>query len=285
MARKQPVKGVQTTMADEETMTADAAMDADDTKKKKKGKDKGGEGEQEGLGSKILSAIIIIAIIIIWLAIFALLIKYDVGGFGSTVLRPVLKDVPVINRILPDVADETTAEEQAYPYNNLSEAMDRINELEGELAAAKSTNSTNANYVAGLEKEVQRLKTFEQNQLAFETEKDEFDKDVVFNDKAPDIEEYRKYYEEIDPDNAAKLYKEVLEQQQVTENVKVLADKYANMKPANAAAILNGMTGDLDLVAQILETMDSKKAALILGAMDTNVAAKVTKKMSLDTTK
>lgn len=285
MARKQPVKGVQTTMADEETMTADAAMDADDTKKKKKGKDKGGEGEQEGLGSKILSAIIIIAIIIIWLAIFALLIKYDVGGFGSTVLRPVLKDVPVINRILPDVADETTAEEQAYPYNNLSEAMDRINELEGELAAAKSTNSTNANYVAGLEKEVQRLKTFEQNQLAFETEKDEFDKDVVFNDKAPDIEEYRKYYEEIDPDNAAKLYKEVLEQQQVTENVKALADKYANMKPANAAAILNGMTGDLDLVAQILETMDSKKAALILGAMDTNVAAKVTKKMSLDTTK
>lgn len=284
MARKQPVKGVQTTMADEETMTADAAMDADDTKKKKKGKDKGGEGEQEGLGSKILSAIIIIAIIIIWLAIFALLIKYDVGGFGSTVLRPVLKDVPVINRILPDVADETTAEEQAYPYNNLSEAMDRINELEGELAAAKSTNSTNANYVAGLEKEVQRLKTFEQNQLAFETEKDEFDKDVVFNDKAPDIEEYRKYYEEIDPDNAAKLYKEVLEQQQVTENVKALADKYANMKPANAAAILNGMTGDLDLVAQILETMDSKKAALILGAMDTNVAAKVTKKMSLDTT-
>ena len=57
---------------------------------------------------------------------------------------------------------------------------------------------------------------------------------------------------------------------------------FAAMKPANAAAIFNGMTGDLDLVTQILETMDSKKAALILAAMDTNMAEKVTKKMSLD---
>ena len=27
--------------------------------------------------------------------------KMDVGGFGSNVLTPILKDVPVINKILP----------------------------------------------------------------------------------------------------------------------------------------------------------------------------------------
>jgi flagellar motility protein MotE (MotC chaperone) len=269
-------------MADN-AMTA-GEIPADEETKKRMKKDKGAakEEDDEGLGSKILSFIIILAIIVIWLAIFGLLIKYDVGGFGSTVLRPVLKDVPVVNRILPEVSDETTAAENSYPYNNLSEAMERINELETELAAAKGTNTSNANYVAGLEKEIQRLKTFEQNQLAFEAEKDAFDRDVVFNDKAPDIEEYKKFYESIDPDNAAELYKEVIEQLQTTEQIKKQAEMFAAMKPANAAAIFNGMTGDLDLVTQILETMDSKKAALILAAMDTNMAEKVTKKMSLD---
>ena len=43
-------------------------------------------------------------IILIWLAIIVLLIKCDVGGFGSSVLAPVLKDVPYVNKILPDSA-------------------------------------------------------------------------------------------------------------------------------------------------------------------------------------
>ena len=45
-------------------------------------------------GMKGTGVLIIILIIISWLSIMALLIKCDVGGFGSGVLRPVLKDVP-----------------------------------------------------------------------------------------------------------------------------------------------------------------------------------------------
>ena len=56
------------------------------------------EDEESGGFSVVLVTILIV---IIWLAILALLIKLDVGGFGSEVLTPVLKDVPVVNKILP----------------------------------------------------------------------------------------------------------------------------------------------------------------------------------------
>ena len=68
------------------------------------------DDEEEG-GGGILVGIVVFMIILVWLAILALIIKMDVGGFGSTVLYPVLKDVPVVNKILPEVEDY--AEEDA----------------------------------------------------------------------------------------------------------------------------------------------------------------------------
>ena len=258
----------------------DEVEDSGQSKEKKKDKKKKSE-EKEGIFSRILTIIIVLFIVAIWFAIFALLIKYDVGGFGSTVLRPMLKDIPGINQILPDIPDEQAAEENNYPYKNLPEAMDRISELEAELAAANGTKKGNANYLAQLEAEVARLKTFEENQLQFQKEKDKFDKEVVFNDKAPDPEEYKKYYESIDPDNAAEIYRQVVEQQDTEKKLIEQAEMYKNMKPEEAAAILNGMGGDLDLVANILLHMKTKDAGAILAKMDTNMAAKITKKISI----
>ena len=258
----------------------DEVEDSGQSKGKKKDKKKKSE-EKEGIFSRILTIIIVLFIVAIWLAIFALLIKYDVGGFGSTVLRPMLKDIPGINQILPDIPDEQAAEENNYPYKNLPEAMDRISELEAELAAANGTKKGNANYLAQLEAEVARLKTFEENQLQFQKEKDKFDKEVVFNDKAPDPEEYKKYYESIDPDNAAEIYRQVVEQQDTEKKLIEQAEMYKNMKPEEAAAILNGMGGDLDLVANILLHMKTKDAGAILAKMDTNMASKITKKISI----
>lgn len=252
-------------------------------KGKKNKKKKGGENgeEKEGFFSRILTIIIVLFIVAIWLAIFAFLIKYDVGGFGSTVLRPILKDVPGISEILPDIPDEQAAEENNYPYKNLPAAMERIRELEAQLAAANGSRKGDANYLAQLEAEVARLKTFEENQLQFQKEKDKFDKEVVFNDKAPDIEEYKKYYESISPDNAAEIYRQVVEQQEKERKLVEQAEMYKSMKPEEAAKILNGMGGDLDLVSNILLHMKTKEAGAILAKMDANMAAKVTKKISI----
>lgn len=262
----------------------DDTVDADqpEGKKGKKNKKKGEKNEEkEGIVSRILTIMIVLFIVAIWLAIFAFLIKYDVGGFGSTVLRPILKDIPGINEILPDIPDEQAAEENNYPYKNLPEAMERIKELEAQIASVNGSRKGDANYLAQLEAEVARLKTFEENQLQFQAEKDKFDKEVVFNDKAPDIEEYKKYYESISPDNAAEIYRQVVEQQEIERKLIEQAEMYKSMKPEEAARILNGMGGDLDLVSNILLHMKTKEAGAILAKMDSNMAAKVTKKISI----
>jgi len=69
------------------------------------------EKDGEGIGSKLLSAFFVLLIILVWLVIIIALIKFDVGGFGNSVLRPILKDVPVVNLILPKPSDEQLAEE------------------------------------------------------------------------------------------------------------------------------------------------------------------------------
>ena len=75
-----------------------------------------GIDQPESAGSKLVTALIALIIIIIWLVVFAFLIKLDVGGIGSNVLYPVLKDVPLVNKILPSVSEEQQAEEGNYKY-------------------------------------------------------------------------------------------------------------------------------------------------------------------------
>lgn len=130
-----------------------------------------------------------------------------------------------------------------------------------------------------LKAEIERLKVFEENQEYYQELKDKFDREIVFNDNAPDIEEYKKWYEEISADNAAEIYEEVVEKIQYSQKVKDWASTYAQMEPENAAAILEEMTGDTDLVATILLSMEAEERAAILAEMDTVFAAKLTKIM------
>ena len=230
-------------------------------------------------GNKVLTILIALLIAIIWFAIFALLIKLDVGGFGSGVLRPILKDVPLINRILPEVPEEKLAEENDYDYSSLPEAVARIKELEQQLEDINKNNTGKEETSAELQAEIDRLKVFEENQLTFEERQKEFDKKVVFADAAPDIEEYKKYFEEINPANAEEIYRQVIEQLQYSDAILEKANIYKNMDSAAAAEILETMTADVESVAQILLAMKPKESAEIMAEMDSLVAAKITKKM------
>lgn len=232
----------------------------------------------ESKGSKLTSFLVGLVVVIIWLVIFALLIKMDVGGVG-TMLRPYLKNVPVINQILPDASSEEIADETGYKFNSIAEAVERIKELESQLSAYQNSGDASAQQIADLQAEVDRLKVFEENQEYYEQLKDEFDREVVFTDNAPDISEYKKWYESIDADNAAALYAEVVSQLEHKQEVQDWAAAYAKMDAKNAAAILQEMTGDTNLVAEILECMTAKQRAAILAEMDTVFAAKMTKIM------
>ncbi len=235
------------------------------------------EEESETGGGKLVVALATIVIIAIWLGILALLVRLDVGGFGSTVLYPILKDVKYVNRILPEVKPEEGEDANPdYPYKTMDEAVARIQQLEKSLAKAKKKNSNDSATIEDLQAQIRRLKKYQQNEAAFEEEKQAFYEEVVFADEAPDISEYQKYYEMIDPDNAEILYKEVIEQQQYDDNLDEYVATYSSMKPAAAAALFDTMTDNLKLVARILDNMGSEDRANILAAMNPETAAKLT---------
>lgn len=238
------------------------------------------ELEEESGGSKVAVFFVSLLIIVVWFAIIALLIKWDVGGFGSGVLAPILKDVPYVNKILPDDAvEQVSTEDSAYAYDTMADAVERIKELEKELADAQNASSANADYISQLEAQSQELQQYKENEAEFEKEKQSFYEDVVFSDVAPDIEEYKKYYESIDPANAEVLYKQVVAQTAEDEQLDDYIKTYSSMKSKEAAAIFDTMTDNLKLVAQILDGMDADSRAAILGKMTSDTAAKVTEIM------
>ena len=104
--------------AQEKAARAEAkAQKKADRKKAKELNDDLDMDDETSTGGKITVFFVTLIIILIWLAIIVLLIKCDVGGFGSSVLAPVLKDVPYVNKILPDSAtEEVSTEDDAYGY-------------------------------------------------------------------------------------------------------------------------------------------------------------------------
>lgn len=235
--------------------------------------------EERSGGGKVLTALIIFLIVLIWLAILALLIKFDVGGLGSQVLRPVLKDIPVINRILPDVSEEQEAYENAYPYKNLAEAVEYVKELEILVDKYKEENSDYADRLAEMQKEIDSLRHYEEEQDAFTKLREKFDKEIVFNDKAPALDEYLKWYEVMYPNNAAKIYEELMDKKLVEDSIKQYADYLAKMDAGTAADILAEMPSDIDLICRLLECMKPSIVTDILTEMDPLFAARIENRM------
>ena len=232
-------------------------------------------------GSSASVVIVTLFIILIWLGILVLLVKMDVGGFGSNVLTPILKDVPVINKILPsESTTETTKNEEAYGgYNSLKDAVEQIKTLEKQLDQAQSTNATYAEQIDTLKTEVQRLKTFEDNQVEFQKIKEQLYDEVVYAENGPGADEYRQYYEEMDPTTAEALYKQVIQTEAADKQMQEYANTFSNMQASEAAAILGNMTDNLDLAASILKNLDVSTRGAILGAMDSAIAARIVKIM------
>lgn len=237
--------------------------------------------DEEGSGFSVF--IVTTIIIIIWLGILVLLVKLDVGGFGSNVLAPIISDVPVINKILPKSEETETVYYENYGgYTNLRDAVDDVEKLKLQLESAQATINKDAEEITGLKSEVERLSTFEEKQVEFQRIKNEFYEEVVYAEKGPGADEYVKYFETMDPETAQNLYKEVIREEEVTDEIKRYAQAYSEMKPKQAATIFESMTDNLDLVAKILGVMEPDDRGAILGVMDADVAARITKIMDPD---
>lgn len=220
-----------------------------------------------------------IGIILVWVAILCVVIKLDVGGFGSKVLTPLLKDVPVVNLILPNSQNNGNISTENGGYTNLNDATEQIKNLELQLQQAQTDNLKLQEDVANLKAENARLQEFEDKQVEFQRIKNEFYEEVVYAENGPGAEAYQKYYESMDPTTAEYLYKQVIAQLQEDKSVQDYASAYSSMKPKKAAAIFEQMTDNLNLAARILKTMSAENRGDILAEMDPAIAAKLTKIM------
>lgn len=243
-------------------------------KKEKKLQENGEESD-----SRIATVIFTLLTILIWLAVFGVLIKLDVGGFGSKVLRPLLKDVPVVNLILPEASDEEIIEESNHAYSNLAEAAEYIKELEAKLAEYEQLGISDAEKISELNSEIERLKSFEAEQKAFQEEKEAYYQEVVLGNGTDVMKSFKEWYEKMDSATAEVIYRQVLEQIQLDERTQEYASIYSTMDAADVALIFQEMTGDLDTVVKILNNMEPKKRGAILSAIaqdDATFAAKLT---------
>lgn len=222
-------------------------------------------------------------IVALWLAVICVIIKMDIGGFGSNIMTPILKDIPVVNKILPGVSMSVTSNPEEYGgYTNLKDAVDQIKELELQIDNLQVSLNTKDEEAKTLKAEIIRLQEFEKKQVEFQRIRTEFYEEVVYADKGPGAEEYAKYYETMDPAMAEYIYKQVVASVQATKEIQDYASAYSQIKPKEAAGIFEKMTDDLNLVAKILNAMNAESRGKILGAMDATVAAKLTKIMDPD---
>lgn len=234
-------------------------------------------------GNGLVTFFATILIVVLWLAVVCVIVKLDIGGFGSSVLTPILKDVPVVNRILPGNTQTETSDPESFGgYSNLQEAVDYIKQLELELERVQNASAQKDVDLDALKAEVLRLQEFEARQTEFQRIETEFYEEVVYAENGPGAEEYRKWYEEMNPSTAEYLYKQVIAQSQESQEIQEYALAYSSMKPKQAAAIFEKMTDNLNLAAKILNAMSAEDRGAILGAMDADVAARLTKIMDPD---
>ena len=221
-------------------------------------------------------------IIILWLAVICVIVKLDIGGFGSSVLKPILKDVPVINLILPGtkVTQPDDTPQEYGGYSSIQEAVDYIKQLELEIERIQTASNLKDSDLETYRAEIERLRAFESAQVEFQRIQEEFYKEVVYSEKGPGAEEYRKWYEEMNPTLAESLYRQVVVQLEESSEFKEYADTYAQMPPKTAAQGLEElMNTDANLAARILRALSTESRASIMSQMSAASVARLAKIM------
>lgn len=238
-------------------------------------------GEDDGNG--LVTVVATLLIVVLWLAVIGVVIKMDIGGFGSSVLTPILKDVPVLNMILPGKSGNSDADlgvsgEGYGGYSSIEEAVAALRQTELELDRVQTASNAKDSEIEALRSEVSRLSEFEKRQVEFQRIMTEFYEEVVYSDKGPGPEEFLKFYESMNPAVAESLAKQVMIQQQESAEFQSYAQTFAEMKPKEAASTFENMD-DLERVARILNALSVEERAKILNVMDKELAAKLAKIM------
>lgn len=237
-------------------------------KKEKKSKKK--KQKKDGKKSKFPLFLILI---LLGAGALTLILVFNIGNLRDKYIMPAMQNVPIIKNIIPQ------SEQQQDEFSGLSkdELVAQIKALTEDNEKLENNNTEINNKLNDANKEITRLKEIEAQQLEFKQDKETFDSMIALNDP----QAYQTFYEKIFPENADKLYKEVVGAAQNDKNLKNYVKTFENMKKDAAAAVFKEMLRtDMDLVVQILENISNEQRGDILSAMEPKDAAAVVKRLA-----
>ncbi len=217
-----------------------------------------------------IAPIIISVILLLIVGAAVAVVGFNVFNLRDRYLTGILRNIPIVNNLLPaetapDPTETATKEELLAQISQLERTLrdreDQITQL----------NEKSNMYLTELE----RLQDIETQQAEIKQQKADFDKMIATNDPMA----YQAFYESVDPTNAEQLYKEVVGVNQASAEINQYISAFTSMDATAAAAILEQLvSGDLNLVVDILSRMDAASRGEILAAMTPPSAAAVSKR-------
>lgn len=232
-------------------------------------------------GSWIKSLFIVFLTFVFILLLFLLFLRMNLFGLGS-MLAPTLRPFPLSDVYLPPMSEtgeveidpETGEPIVKEPEETIEEVKENLNLLQTELKKKEEEADILMKQIQSLTSEKERLAVFEKKQLEFEKERAEFDARIV---EAGGKQDFTHWYQTMNPDNAARLYQESMAELAVQKELDGLIKVYAEMKPKAAAKVLETMSSTrLEMVAKIIQNLDTDQAGKIMSEIDPKVGARIT---------
>jgi len=237
-------------------------------------------------GMIILDVIIIVAA---FGAVFYFIVYNNIGGVTERHYSSI-KSIPFLKLALPEPPDPLnpkymTRDEIREKYLEFRDETEKLKEQLAQAdARADELSRYKEDYDRLIQEAAEKLQELDEREAAVaekEKQLEELKKQLDRAIASGDREAFTEYFESIDPENAAAIYKSVIVEQQTDDNVKKFAQVYAEMDADSAAAIFEQMgTSKLDLIAETLKAMNRKQAAEILQEMSPDFAARVTEKLN-----
>ncbi len=216
---------------------------------------------------------IIVLVILLLLGATVALVKFNVLGLGYKAGDMLGYETPVIKYILPEKPEEEKPEDD-YAFETVEDALENLEFTEQMLKESKEKADKLSEEVERLNAEIDRLKRFEEQQLLFEEDKAAFDEYIA---TSFDKNDYVVWFEKMYPENAKEMYSKLGKEVAIEENQKDIVAMYEEMKPKQAAAILEQtIKVNADEVLMILKNISEKKAAAILSNMEPTTASRIT---------
>lgn len=235
----------------------------------------------------IITALILVALIFGGIFFFA--VKKNVNGVADN-MRDSIEKIPIINLALPakpEPEDEKnmTEEQVRQKYTeiraNNSELEKQVEELSKQAETLKSQLSAKDTDSSLLKQQKETAEKSQQKQASdYAALKKQYD-DISAVIAKGDSKAYKDYFEKIDPKVAADLYKQVLQEQKMSDDVKKYVSIYENMDASAVAGMMEKMgSGKMPLIIEIMKNLKKETSAEILTEMTPDFAAKVSEQLA-----